>query len=214
MPPIEKDFQTSFIPKKPLAEERISREKPISLLNVIATIIFFASLATGGVFYFYKLSLKDSISKMSNDLERAQAAFEPTLINELETLDRRISASQEILDRHIAITPIMDELSSLTLKSVQFVDFTFEAGAANKNSIAVSLKGKAKSYTAIALQAEELKKQKAFIDPIFSNLTLDTKGNVLFDLNFDIDPSFISYESTLSDTTIPTTNTNTQGVTQ
>lgn len=212
MPPIEKDFQTSFIPKKPLAQDRVSREKPISILNVIATIIFFASLSVGVVFYFYKLSLADSIEKMANDLERAQAAFEPTLIYELETLDRRITASQEILDRHISVTPIMSGLSAITLKSVQFTDFDFGVGTDNKNIIEVTLKGKAKSYTAIALQAEELKKQPAFIDPIFSNLSLDTKGNVVFDLNFEVDPAFVSYDIDGESTT--TTSTVTSGITQ
>ncbi len=212
MPPIEKDFQTSFIPKKPLAQDRVSREKPISILNVIATIIFFASLSVGVVFYFYKLSLADSIQKMANDLERAQAAFEPTLIYELETLDRRITASQEILDRHISVTPIMTGLSAITLKSVQFTDFDFGVGTDNKNIIEVTLKGKAKSYTAIALQAEELKKQPAFIDPIFSNLSLDTKGNVVFDLNFEVDPAFVSYDIDSESTT--TTSTVTSGITQ
>lgn len=212
MPPIEKDFQTSFIPKKPLAQDRVPREKPISILNVIATIIFFASLSVGVVFYFYKLSLADSIEKMANDLERAQAAFEPTLIYELETLDRRITASQEILDRHISVTPIMTGLSAITLKSVQFTDFDFSVGTDNKNIIEVTLKGKAKSYTAIALQAEELKKQPAFIDPIFSNLSLDTKGNVVFDLNFEVDPAFVSYDIDSESTT--TTSTVTSGITQ
>lgn len=212
MPPIEKDFQTSFIPKKPLAQDRVPREKPISILNVIATIIFFASLSVGVVFYFYKLSLADSIEKMANDLERAQAAFEPTLIYELETLDRRITASQEILDRHISVTPIMTGLSAITLKSVQFTDFDFGVGTDNKNIIEVTLKGKAKSYTAIALQAEELKKQPAFIDPIFSNLSLDTKGNVVFDLNFEVDPAFVSYDIDSESTT--TTSTVTSGITQ
>ena len=212
MPPIEKDFQTSFIPKKPLAQDRVPREKPISILNVIATIIFFASLSVGVVFYFYKLSLADSIEKMANDLERAQAAFEPTLIYELESLDRRITASQEILDRHISVTPIMTGLSAITLKSVQFTDFDFSVGTDNKNIIEVTLKGKAKSYTAIALQAEELKKQPAFIDPIFSNLSLDTKGNVVFDLNFEVDPAFVSYDIDSESTT--TTSTVTSGITQ
>ncbi len=199
MPPIEREFQTSFIPKKPLAEERVSREKPVSLLNVLATIIFFASIATGVGVYFYKLSLADSIKRMADDLDRAQAAFEPSLIYELQTLDRRLNASSQILDQHIAITPIMEELSVLTLKSVQFTEFKFESNPDGRGSVSISLRGKAKSYTSIALQSEEFKKQPAFIDPIFSNLSLDTKGNVLFDLNFDVDPDFISYKTSVSE---------------
>ncbi len=215
MPPIDKEFQTSFIPKKPLTQDTsYTREKPVSLLNVLATIIFFATLAVGVVFYFYKLSINDSIKRMSADLDRAQASFEPALINELQTLDRRISASKDILDRHIAVTPIMEALSLLTLKSVQFTDFNFDIPQDNKSSVSVSIKGKAKSYTSIALQGEELKKQTAFLDPIFSNLSLDTKGNVVFELNFRVDPSFVSYENTVTDTPDMNQDITSEGITQ
>ena len=39
-------------------------------------------------------------------------------------------------------------------------------------------------------------KNRNFIDPVFSNLTLDDKGSVLFELNFSVNSSFVNYKET------------------
>ena len=60
--------------------------------------------------------------------------------------------------------------------------------------------GKNTGYTAIALQSDLFssdKYKKYIIDPVFSNLSLDDKGNVLFDLEFSVDPTFIDYKQML-----------------
>jgi hypothetical protein len=49
-------------------------------------------------------------------------------------------------------------------------------------------------YRSIALQSDLFTQNKNLIDPVFSNLTLDNSGNVLFDLEFLVDPSFVNYK--------------------
>jgi hypothetical protein len=61
----------------------------------------------------------------------------------------------------------------------------------------IKMSGQATGYRAIALQSDLLTTDQVFVDPIFSNLTLDGSGNVLFDLNFSVKPSFVNYEQTL-----------------
>ena len=63
------------------------------------------------------------------------------------------------------------------------------------------MSGQAIGYRSIALQSDLFTTRdegKNFIDPVFSNLTLDAKGNVLFDLEFSVDPSFVDYKQMLS----------------
>jgi hypothetical protein len=64
----------------------------------------------------------------------------------------------------------------------------------------VKMRGIAIGYRSVALQADLFttkEEGKNFIDPVFSNLTLDDAGNVLFDLEFALDPDFVDYKQTL-----------------
>ena len=56
------------------------------------------------------------------------------------------------------------------------------------------MSGAAVGYRSIALQADLFSQNKNIIDPSFSNLSLDEKGNVLFDLEFGVDSSFVNYQ--------------------
>src|SRR3989344_7148005 len=117
---MDKDSQTSFIPKKPLVERRIPRKRPIGIISLLSTVIFFASLIAGGGLYLYRNNLVQQVQDKSVSLERAKEAFEPSLILTLQTLDKRINASREILSEHIIISPIFKALQETTLKTVRF----------------------------------------------------------------------------------------------
>lgn len=196
---MEGDFQTSFIPKKPLSEDRVQTTKPVSIFVFIATIIFFASLLGAGLMYFYKASLIRSVSVSKVNLDKAKEAFEGDFIKELQDFDRRISASNEILSNHVTLSPIFEALGLATLKSVQFTKFSHKiTGTGNTAKILVTMSGKADNYTAIALQSDQLTQNKYIKDPIFENLTLDDRSNVLFDLTFQVDPSFVLFGEKLN----------------
>jgi hypothetical protein len=201
---MEQNFQTSFIPKKPIVTEDrpavSSSKKPIGILMLIAIFIFLAViLATGGL-YLYKNMLKKNITEMDANLTLAKERFEPAKINQLQTLGKRISASNQILAQHVAISPIFEELQKSTMKTIRYTSFSYEFGdlkTTGSNKINVLLSGQAIGYRSIALQADLLSKNKSILDPTFSNLTLDEKGNVLFDLEFSVDPDFIDYKQML-----------------
>ncbi len=197
---MDKDFQTSFIPKKSLSEERVVREHPVSLAIFIATLVFFAALLAAGGVYFYKLSLVKQIASGTAQLEKAKAAFEPKLIEDLQTLDRRLHAAEEVLGTHIQTSPIFTSLEAITLKTIQYTKFGYQLSAdAGAPAIVVAMSGRARDYTSIALQSDKFGENKYFKDPVFSNLALEEKtGNVTFDLSFVVDPSFVSFAQIVS----------------
>jgi hypothetical protein len=197
---MEQNFQTSFIPKKPMIEERSTRTQSVSLLTIISIFIFFTVLIGTGALYFYDGILKKNITSMENDLNLARNRFEPSKITQLQVLDKRLNASNEILSKHIAISPIFKALQSITMKTVGYTKFSYDFGNNIDSKINVKMNGSAIGYKSIALQSDLLAKNKYFIDPIFSGLSLDDKGNVLFDLEFSVDPNFIDYEKTLEST--------------
>ncbi len=194
---MEQNFQTSFIPKKPMVEERALSPRSVSLLMVIASFILFTVfLATGGLFFYRAIAQKNS-DNMANQLNQAKNRFEPSLITDLQVLDKRLRASTEILDKHIAITPIFLTLEKLTMKTVRYTQFGYAVDSERGKKILVKMSGQAIGYRSVALQSDLFAQNPNLIDPVFSNLTLDEKGNVLFDLEFLVEPSFVDYKQML-----------------
>src|SRR3989338_7837824 len=143
---MEQNFQTSFIPKKPMIEERAITARPVGFFFVISIFIFFTIvLATGGL-YLYKANISKNIAVM---------------------------------------------------KKVRYTKFSYIFGDEKNAKVNVKMSGQAIGYRSIALQSDLFTKNKHFVDPVFSNLALDNSGNVLFDLDFSVDPSFIDYKQVL-----------------
>ena len=194
---MEQNFQTSFIPKKPVIETKTTGGgRPVGILLVISILLFLTmSLASGGA-YFYRETLKSSITKMQNDLVLAKGRFEPSQITKLRLLDNRLQSASEVLSKHITIHPIFELLQAVTLKTVMYKNFGYTINE-KTNRIDVKMSGQGVGYRSIALQSDLFSKNKNFIDPIFSNLSLDDKGNVLFDLGFSVDMNFLAYKQVI-----------------
>ncbi|OGI71009.1 hypothetical protein A3C60_02340 [Candidatus Nomurabacteria bacterium RIFCSPHIGHO2_02_FULL_37_45] len=178
-----------------MIEERVVKTRSIGLLNVLSVFILFTILLVTVGLYFYKGIVTKSITQMENTLNLAKNRFEPAKIAELQVLDRRLRASSEILSKHIAVTPIFEALQAITMKTVRYTKFNYDFGQDKK--IIIQMNGMAIGYRSMALQSDLFTKNKNLIDPVFSNPTLDDKGNVLFDLEFSVDPSFVDYKQTL-----------------
>lgn len=198
---MEQNFQTSFIPKKPMVESRATSSRPIGIFTIISIFVFFAVILASGGLYFYKGVMAKNIASMSNDLTLAKARFEPEKINLLQILDKRLRASDTVLKSHITISPIFQALQDITMKSVRYTKFSYNIDEKNKVDIKMSGQtvgyGAYSAYASIAMQSDLFSKNKNLIDPVFSNLSLDEKGNVIFDLNFSVDSSFVDYKQAL-----------------
>lgn len=201
---MEQQFQTSFIPKKPLVTEQKTSGVSSNIFNIVGVVVFITSLVAAGGAYAYKTYASKKVLTQAQSLAAAKAEFEVTLINNLQQVERRLNASQEILSNHISVSPIFAALQEATLKSVRYTKFSYslnpEAGA---EKVVVKLSGQATNYTSIALQSDLLAKNKYLKNIIFSNLALDEKGNVLFDLTFSVDPSFVSYRINVQKSSLP-----------
>ncbi len=204
---MEQNFQTSFIPKKPIIEERVVASRPIGLLTILAIFFLFVVLLGTGGLYFYKGVVEKSIADSKSTLDKDKDRFEPSKITELTVLDKRLQASKEILAKHISVSPIFKMLGDITMKSVRFTRFGYDVNQDN-SKVLVKMSGLAVGYRSVALQSDLFSQNKNFIDPVFSNLTLDNNGNVLFDLDFSVDSSVVNYKQTLStmraDSSVPT----------
>ncbi len=194
---MEPNFQTSFIPKKPMIEERAVAPRPIGFLTIISLFILITMILVAVGLYFYRGVVAGNITEMEEYLKTAQNRYEPAKIQELQVLDKRLKAANEILSSHVSISPIFELLQKVTMKTVRYTKFSYSLGTENDNNVRVKLNGTAIGYRSIALQSDIFTENKQIIDPLFSNLVLDDKGNVVFDLEFSVDPTFVDYNQTI-----------------
>lgn len=191
---MEQNFQTSFIPKKPITDTPAvsSHGNSYSFFTVISVFIFLTiAIASGGV-YFYQLNLNKQIADNEQSLASAKGRLDSGKITELQELDKRLNSATTILNKHIAISQIFSKLSDVTLKSIRYTKFSSSLDETT-NKLIVNLAGEAKSYRDIALQNNLFSENKEIVDPIFSNLSVDKNNNVVFDLEFGVDPGFVNY---------------------
>ena len=194
---MEANFQTSFIPKKPMIDERVATPRSFGVFSIASIFILFSVLLSSIGLYFYKNIVTRSLVKMENDLTLAKNRFEPSKITELRVLNKRLDASTEILSKHIAISPIFGAIQAITMKTIRYTKFSYEFKDDQNKIVTIKMSGQATGYRSVALQSDLFAKNKNFIDPIFFNLALDDKGNVLFDLEFMVDPLLFDYKTTL-----------------
>ena len=198
------NFQTSFIPKKPLAEERVAAPRHTSIFSFLATLIFFGSLASAAGMYFYNSNLVKTNTDKKGQITIAQNTFEEPLIKTLSRLDHRITDAKTLLNQHIVVSPIFSALEVNTLKSVQFTKFSYTTPADPAAPVTVRMSGRARDYASIALQSDQLAKNVNIHNSIFSNLSLDAQtGTVSFDLVFTVDSDLVRFTSHLKELAVP-----------
>ncbi len=191
---MDQEFQTSFIPKKTETVKPKRSGSSFGLINTISFVLLIMSIIMAGGVYFYRDNLATRVQEMQVSLNRARNIFEPSLLEELRILDKRMKAAREILQGHIAVSPIFNILQETTLPNIRYINFQYELSLANPNLVQVSMTGEATSYDAITLQADLFNRNRFIRNPIFSNFSLNRNGLIDFDLSFDVSRSLVSFE--------------------
>lgn len=190
----ESPIQSSFIPRDASAPAGVKPQRGglYDLLMLVSVVLFIASVVLAvGVFLYVQFLQSESASKLQQ-LQRAEAAFEPKLIEKLTKLDDRMRAADDILSAHIAPSVVFAILEQTTLETVQFRSLDFQAGTPDQ--IQLRLEGTAQSVNSIALQADIFGKSSVITDPIFSGIQRQSDG-VSFSVSAFIKPSAIRYAS-------------------
>lgn len=197
------NIQTSFIPKKPIVEDSRITSSSVSLFLVVSIIIFLVSLSLVAWVALTKASMIKQIEANKQTISTNKAQFEAGTIESILRLDSRIKVADELLDKHIVVSPIFNFLEQRTLKTVRFRNFKFyNSGKSNdgENIVKVEMQGLARDFKTIALQADEFGKpeyRNIIKDINFSNLNLTQDGYVSFSFSANIVPLFISYKSNI-----------------
>lgn len=191
-------FQSSFIPKGPVMSSGMAnlsnQNKGKGFFGFLASLIFILAIVAAAGVFGYNLFLTSNIAQMGNDLTTARASLDPDTINQISRLNSRIISTQALLSKHVVLSPLFAFLETSTLKSVRWTNFNY---GMTKDGLQLIMQGQAVGYSALALQSDVFNKSKYIKSPLFTNLTLDDKGNVTFAFTAILDSSIVSYKTFL-----------------
>ena len=190
-------FQTSFIPKKPMIPGSMGMpvKKTKSVLSNIAIFLVIVTvLLSAGAFLYEKKLIKDNEQKKQK-IQKEITTFDPEITNRLIVLKSRIDSAKELLANHLALTKFFELLNANTISTVQFKDFTYN-GSPGK-PLAVKLSGIAKSYNDLVFQSDTMLANPNLSNVAFSGFGLDKDGNVIFIMDAEINPSYVSYQKAI-----------------
>ena len=193
---MESPTQSSFIPQDTVTPSRsINTSGLPELLLLLSVLVLVVSGGLAGAVFVYQQYLHSSVQSKTEQLNRAQSAFQPSLIVQLERLDERMSSAETLLHNHVAASTIFKALEDSTNKNIRFTSYSFDA--ADASHVTVRMNGIAASVNSIALQADLFAKNGAFSDPIFSGIGRE-QGGVHFDFTATVNPAFIKYAQSSS----------------
>ena len=181
--------QTSFIPKKPLIGE--TQPGGGGLLMLLAVFIFIVSVVAAGGAFAYSKFLDKALSDKDASLKKAEGAFDTASIVDLSRLDIRLGEARELLESHVAPSGVFTFLSATTLERVQFTSLALDIDT--EGSGRIQLSGIADSFSSLALQSDQFGAAKVLRDVVFSGITTDAAGRVVFSVSASVDPSVLSY---------------------
>ena len=211
---MDPQVHTTFIPKQTLppspmrsplevTSPRISRST--SILSVLAMLALFAAIISVGCSYLYEHSLQARINQMQQQLTASEKQFEPAFLEELHTLDRRLTYAYQVLRSHRSVAPLFFVLQNITLKSIQYDDFRFDY---KDEQGVVQIVGQARSYQAIAQQSEVFSKERLIREHVFSDFTLQENGRINFNLVITLSPELLLFEQSFPLFNTPQNNAN------
>ena len=193
---METKFQNTFIPKTALDTPSIAPQGQTSFLTFISMIIFLLSCVLAGGVFLWGQYLSGQVVSLNQSLKVNKDAFEPGTIEQYSRLNSRFDNARKLLQSHVSASAFFDLLDKDTLKTVQFSDLKYTQDGSGLISIKMS--GKAKSYNSVAYQAKIFSGETALKNAVFSNLDLDSVGNVIFELDTQVDPSLVTYQNNIA----------------
>lgn len=191
----------SFIPKSSFGKEEsfIERKRPRSIVEFIATASFILSIIAFSVLYFYNLSITKQITEKQKEITSVES-YDQASVAKAVAFRTRVSLAQQLINAHLAMSPIFNFLTQNSLNSIYYDQFSFKKEG---DTWTLSLTGEAPSYSSLAYQTDILReninsnKSKELSSFDVYDVTLTKYGTVSFSLKATFAPNYLSYIKTL-----------------
>jgi hypothetical protein len=148
---MEPQFQTSFIPKKPVDSgvKIIGAKSPTSIVSIVVWAILTLTIIASVALFAYQKLLQSEVSQAQVNISAAKEAFQPDTIAQLVNVSNQISFTEKLLQSHVLTSRVLDTLETLTLKKITLTDFSYSADSGTPT---ISGTGESQSYNALAQQ--------------------------------------------------------------
>ncbi len=203
-------FQTSFIPKKPLIAENpgTRTREPVSIFLILSIMIFLGSVASVGGVYLWEKTALEQQAVYKETLAQNRSSFGEEQLEIFKKLNTKITLAQEHLNSLLTPRALFDILSAVTVQSVRYKSFTFTPPLKVGDPIKISMVGEGAGFQTVAYQSDVLAGQSRIKNPVLADFAVNENGFVSFSFSGEIDPKDVLYRSQFG-----TTNTQAQGQT-
>jgi hypothetical protein len=200
---MEEKFNTSFIPKQSLQagvgnasdDKYVTRRTTYGPGFYSTLLLFIVALVTSLGLFGYITVVENTVQKKVQILKEKKGLFSEESISALIHESNYIEQTKKLLNTHVTVSELFDEIERLTLRNVQYVGmvYTDKAGADPE----FTLSGKTKSYQDVAVQTTEYEESGVIHTPIVEDLGRLNLGPVHFTIKLFTDPSLVSYTEAL-----------------
>ncbi len=185
---METKFQTtSFIPKAALnntvdSSGKIQKYKGSngsSFLLLLSFFLFVCSAVSAGIIFSLNKIVLTEIKSANDSLVNSQKDINKETIEGIKYLNNRLAVIKSLIDRHLAVSVVFEELSKNTIKQVSFS--SFDLRKKNDNTFSLSLKAQGIGYESIVAQDSQFLSapaQKFFKNTIITDF-IKSKGQDL-----------------------------------
>lgn len=192
-------LQATFMPRQvPGANDAYVRPKgpPNFLMGIALILLLLTGAAWGGLHFFKGHTVKQN-DAMKAQIQEAIENFDPELTRELTVLKARLDAGKTLINGHVSFSRFLNLLAANTVQTIQFNSLMYTQDEAGQ--ITLDMKGRSRSYNAIAFQSDVFSRVPEIVTPVFSGLVLDDKGVISFNVKAGIDPKAVSYAKQYED---------------
>lgn len=163
---------------------------------VVALVVTGLAIAGAGATFGYQKLLETIRDKKAEELAAAEASISRETVDEFLRLQGRLNATEDLLDKHIALSRFFTVLETLTLQTVSFNSLDLKIS--DTGAVEFGMEGSARSFNALAAQSSAFAADRRIREAIFSDIKALPSGVVEFSLSAEIDPALIAWEGVTS----------------
>ncbi len=190
-------FQTSFIPKKPLVTENpgTPTREPVSIFLILSILVFLCAVGSVAGVYVWEKTVRAQQESYKQVLAENRKSFGEEQLELFQRLNTKINLAQDYLKNHLTPRALFNILSAVTLENIRYTGFNFTPPEKKGDPILITMSGQGASFQAVAYQSDVLGRQAGIKNPILADFAVDDKGFVSFSFAGQIDSSDILYRS-------------------
>lgn len=200
---VETTPKISFIPKASLVHEEsfFDRSRSRSAMGILAVLVFSVVAVGYAGLFFYNRSLEKQLVSKLGEVQKVQSIFTGAKeVKSASDFSFRAEIVRQLLDAHVAVSPILKFLSENTVGSIMYDKFSFKQ---EDGVVTTKLSGEAPTYSALAYQKEILsKKTTELLSSSVSDVSLTQFGTVSFSMTLMFKPGYLSYFNMVQGTSV------------